>query len=224
MTDCTDKHGYHAILDEIALMAQETSAMTGIAEFSPQVLAALGSVPRHRFVPPGEECFACDNRPLSIGHGQTIYQPYIVALMTELLHVDKRDTVLEVGTGSGYQTAVLAELAGQVYSIEIVEPLAHDAAERLRELCYANAQVRAGAGYAGWPEHAPFDAIIVTATATHIPQPLVEQLKPGGRMAIPIGQPFTTQELMLVKKDADGRVHSHCVLLVGFVPLTGGHS
>ena len=223
MPDYTDKSGYHAMLDEIALMAQETSAMTGIDEFSPQVMAALGSVPRHRFVPLGEECFACDNRPLSIGHGQTISQPYIVALMTELLHVGRRDTVLEVGTGSGYQTAVLAELAGQVYSIEIVEPLAHDAAERLRELGYANAQVRAGDGYAGWPEHAPFDAIIVTAAATHIPQPLVEQLKPGSRMVIPIGQSFTTQELMLVKKDADGHVHTQFVLLVGFVPLTGGH-
>ena len=212
-----DKPGYRAMLEEIALMPREMRAVAGIAEFSPRVLAALGSIPRHRFVPPGEECFASDNRVLSIGHEQTSFQPYIVARMTELLHVDKRDTVLEAGTDSSHQTAVLEELAGQVYSIEIVEPLAHAAAARLLKLGYANMQVCAGDGYAGWPEYAPFGAIIVIAAATHIPHPLVEQLKLGGRMAIPIGQPFSTQELMLVKKDEGGRVHSRCLLPVGLV-------
>lgn len=223
MTKYSDKPGYRAMLEDVALMAWQTRAETGIAEFSPQVMAALGAVPRHRFVPPGEELFACDNRALSIGHGQTISQPYIVALMTELLHLKKSDKVLEIGTGSGYQSAVLAELAGQVYSIEIVEALAQDAAKRLRELGYANVQVCHGDGYAGWPQHAPFDAVIVTAAATHVPQPLVDQLKPGGRMTVPIGQPFTTQELLLVEKDANGRMHSRYVLPVGFVPLTGQH-
>jgi protein-L-isoaspartate(D-aspartate) O-methyltransferase len=218
-----DAPDYEVMLDEIVRMARESQPYTGIAEFSPQVLAALGSVPRHRFVPPDRKYSACCNRPLSIGHGQTISQPYIVALMTELLRLDKRATVLEIGAGSGYQAAVLAELAGQVYSIEIVEPLAEAAAARLKELGYANVQVRCGDGYAGWPEHAPFDAIMVTAAAPHIPQPLVDQLKPGGRMAIPIGAPYTTQDLQLVEKDAAGHVHKRSVLPVVFVPLTGEH-
>ena len=217
------KSGYRAMLEEITWMARDTSAETGIAEFSPSIMAALGKVPRHRFVPPGQEYFACDNRPLYIGHGQTISQPYIVALMTELLHLDKGATVLEVGTGSGYQTAVLAELAGQVYSIEIIEALAHAAAERLKELGCTNVEVRDGDGYSGWPQHAPFDAIIVTAAAAYIPQPLVEQLKPGGRMVIPVGKPYQTQELMLMKKDPQGEAHTQTILPVSFVPLTGGH-
>ncbi|TSA49389.1 MAG: protein-L-isoaspartate(D-aspartate) O-methyltransferase [Nitrosomonadales bacterium] len=211
------------MLEEIAQMASETRFETGLAEFSPAVMAALGKVPRHRFVPPGQERFACDNRPLPIGHEQTISQPYIVALMTELLRLNKTATVLEVGSGSGYQTAVLAELAAQVYSIEIVVPLALAAAARLKELGYTNVEVRAGDGYAGWPEHAPFDAIIVTAGATHIPQPLVEQLKPGGRMVIPVGQSFLAQELMLVEKQKNGQSTTHDILPVRFVPLTGGH-
>lgn len=221
--DHAGKRGCRAMLDDIAFMARQTCAETGIAEFSPQVLAALDTVPRQRFVRAGDELFACDNRALSIGHGQTISQPYIVALMTELLHIKATDKVLEIGTGSGYQTAVLAELAGQVYSIEIVEPLAHDATVLLDELGYINAHVRAGDGYAGWVEHAPFDAIMVTAAATYIPDPLAAQLKPEGRMIIPIGQPFTTQELTLVRKDKDGRVHARSVLPVIFVPLTGEH-
>lgn len=217
------KPGYRALLAEIALMARETAPLTGLAEFSPQVMAAMGRVPRHLFVPAGQEAFACGNHPLSIGYGQTISQPYIVALMTELLRLDKTSRVLEIGSGCGYQTAVLAELAGQVYSIEIVEPLGRSAAARLMELGYRNAVVQVGDGNQGWPEHAPYDAMIVTAATPRIPPPLLDQLRPGGRLVIPVGRPFQTQELVLVQKDEDsGRIHESSILPVSFVPLTGG--
>lgn len=224
MTDTALKPGYRALLAEIAEMARETSALTGVAEFSPPVMAAMGKVPRHRFVPAGQEAFACGNYPLPIGYGQTISQPYIVALMTELLKLDKNARVLEVGSGCGYQTAVLAELSGQVYSMEIVEPLARAAAQRLLEMGYANTELRAGDGHAGWPEQAPFDAIMVTAAASDIPPALVDQLKPGGRMIIPLGKPYMTQELVLLQKDQNGRTHSSIILPVSFVPLTGDES
>ncbi len=161
------------------------------------------------------------NRPLPIGHGQTISQPYIVALMTELLAPKAGDVVLEVGTGSGYQAAVLAELGARVYTIEIVPPLANSAALRLEQLGYSNVEVRLGDGYYGWPEHAPFDGIIVTAAANAIPPPLIEQLKPGGRMLIPVGAPFSAQELIVLVKDTKGKVSTRSVLPVAFVPLTG---
>ena len=182
----------------------------------------MGRVPRHRFVPDGEGYGAYYNHPLPIGHGQTISQPYIVALMTDLLQLDKEDTVLEVGTGSGYQAAILSELAGKVYSIEIVAPLAERAAKLLRELGYANVEVRAGDGHAGWPEHAPYDSIIVTAAPDEVPQALIAQLKPGGRMAIPVGEGWFAQELLLITKDIDGISHRRDILPVRFVPLTGG--
>ena len=166
---------------------------------------------------------AYDNRPLSIGHGQTISQPYIVAVMTDLLKVGAGDTVLEIGTGSGYQAAVLGELGASVASIEIVEPLAKEAGERLRRLGYAKVATRVGDGYHGWPERGPFDAIIVTAAASHVPPPLVQQLKRGGRMVIPIGAAFQTQQLMLVEKRADGALTTRQLMAVRFVPLTGGH-
>jgi protein-L-isoaspartate(D-aspartate) O-methyltransferase len=187
------------------------------------VLAAMARVPRHRFVPTAQVPHAYENRPLAIGYGQTISQPYIVALMTTLARPRKQDAVLEIGTGSGYQAAVFAELAGSVHTIEIVEPLARDAQRRLRALGYRNVRTRIGDGYYGWPEAGPFDAIVVTAAAGSVPPPLLRQLKPGGRMVIPVGSSFFTQTLMLVEKDAAGRLRSRQLLPVRFVPLTGGH-
>ena len=206
---------------EIAAMARETGAETGRPRFSEQVMAAMGKVPRHRFVPALQDIFAYDNRPLPIGEGQTISQPYIVALMTDLLDPKSADTVLEVGTGSGYQAAVLAELVAKVYTIEIVEPLARRARQVLGELGYRNVEVRVGDGYGGWPAAAPFDAIIVTAAPAAVPQPLIDQLKPGGRMVIPVGGASDVQQLLLVEKQSDGRTTTRRTLPVRFVPLTG---
>lgn len=185
----------------------------------PRVLAAMGRVPRHEFVPANLRDEAYADRPLPIGHGQTISQPYIVAFMTEQLRPKPTDKVLEIGTGSGYQAAVLAELVAAVYSIEIVEPLARRAMADLARLGYTNVWVRAGDGYQGWPEAAPFDAIIVTCAPEHVPQPLIDQLKEGGRMIIPVG-PIGAQELYLLEKRA-GAVQRRAVLPVRFVPMTG---
>ncbi len=189
----------------------------------PAVIEVIGRVPRHEFVPAKLRRSAYANRPLPIGYGQTISQPFIVALMTDLLAIEEGDVVLELGTGSAYQAAVLAELADRVYTIEIIPDLAGPAAERLERLGYDNVEVRAGDGYFGWPEHAPFDAIVVTAAASHVPPPLIEQLKPGGRMAIPVGSPFLTQEILLIEKAPDGEITTQQILPVTFVPLTGGH-
>lgn len=183
------------------------------------VLEAMRTVPRHRFVPEKHRQHAYADRPLPIGHGQTISQPYIVAYMTQMLDLEPEDVVLEVGTGSGYQAAVLAEIVKEVYTIEIIEELAKSARERLAGLGYANVHVRIGDGYFGWEEHAPFDAIIVTAAPSHIPPPLIEQLKPGGKMAIPVGPQFMGQNLMLVDKRDDGSVVKRNVMPVRFVPL-----
>lgn len=210
--------------------AQRRAMVAGIREHADgalrvdaAVLAAMARVPRHRFVPAAQIAHAYENRPLAIGYGQTISQPYIVALMTTLARVRREHAVLEIGTGSGYQAAVLAELAGSVHTIEIVEPLARDAQRRLRALGYRNVRTRIGDGYYGWPEAGPFDAIVVTAAAGSVPPPLLRQLKPGGRMVIPVGSSFFTQTLMLVEKDTAGRVRSRQLLPVRFVPLTGGH-
>jgi protein-L-isoaspartate(D-aspartate) O-methyltransferase len=184
------------------------------------VLAAMGKVLRHEFVPPAEQRQAYADKPLPIGYGQTISQPYIVALMTQLLDLKPGQRALEIGTGSGYQAAVLAEITEAVFTIEIIEPLGQSAAERLKRLGYDKLQVKIGDGYFGWKEHAPFDAIIVTAAADHVPPPLLEQLKPGGRMAIPVGGPWQTQNLLLVTKDAAGRVQTESIVPVAFVPLT----
>ncbi len=188
-----------------------------------KVLSALGIVERHEFVPDQQKRFAYENRPLSIGHGQTISQPYIVALMTDLVEPDKDDVVLEVGTGSGYQAAILSGLVKQIYSIEIVPPLAHQAEARLERLGYDNVTTRLGDGYYGWEEHAPFDSIVVTAAASHVPPPLVKQLRPGGRMVIPVGGRFMTQQLLLIEKTEPGEVKSWQISAVRFVPLTGEH-
>jgi protein-L-isoaspartate(D-aspartate) O-methyltransferase len=198
----------------------ETSRPAEGRRLDPDVLTAMREVPRHLFVPEAVRAAAYQNRPLEIGHGQTISQPYIVALMTHLLRVEPGHRVLEVGTGSGYQAAVLARLAARVWSIEIVEPLAREASERLRALGHANVTVRAGDGYAGWPEEAPFDRIIVTAAAPHIPRPLIAQLRRGGRMVIPVTTGSRGDRLMLVTKDAAGRVRTRALLPVRFVPLT----
>jgi protein-L-isoaspartate(D-aspartate) O-methyltransferase len=204
---------------EIAAMARETGAETGRPRFGDAVMAAMGKVPRHRFVPFPQQIFAYDNHPLPIGEGQTISQPYIVALMTDLLDPKPGDTVLEVGTGSGYQAAVLAELVAKVYTIEIVEPLGKRAKLLLGELGYRNVEVRIGDGYNGWLEAAPFDSIIVTAAPGEIPKPLVDQLKPGGRMVIPVGGSSDVQQLLLVEKHSDGRTTTRRTLPVRFVPL-----
>jgi protein-L-isoaspartate(D-aspartate) O-methyltransferase len=188
----------------------------------PRVVEALAKVPREAFVPPDLAARAYDNRPLPIGHGQTISQPLIVAVMTHLLHLRPDARVLEVGTGSGYQTAILAELAGEVVTIEVVEDLAAAAAAKLKELGYRNIECRVGDGAAGCPERAPFDGIMVTAAAPSIPQALVEQLAPGGRLVIPLGRDPLSQELLLVEKDAQGAVHERHLFPVAFVPLTGG--
>ena len=186
------------------------------------VLEAMRRVPRHLFVPGEVRAKAYEDRPLPIGYGQTISQPYIVALMTHLLLLREGGAVLEVGTGSGYQAAVLAELGQRVYTFEIIKPLADQAAERLAALGFAGVGVRHGDGYHGWPEHAPFDGIVVTAAATHVPPPLIDQLRPGGRIVIPVGPAFQVQQLTLVEKAADGTVRTEVLLPVSFVPLVGG--
>jgi len=184
-----------------------------------RVLSALRAVPRHLFVPPSSEDEAYEDRPVPIGYGQTISQPYIVALMTELARLKPDDRVLEIGTGSGYQAAVLSRLAGAVYTIEIIEPLAERARQVLAKLECRNVTVRTGDGYAGWPEAAPFDAIVVTAAPDHVPPALVAQLKPGGRLVIPVGAVYDAQQLRLLEKDQRGQVYTRDVIPVRFVPL-----
>jgi protein-L-isoaspartate(D-aspartate) O-methyltransferase len=213
-----------AMAAEVASMARDIGAGKGRGMIDPRVLGVLGRVPRHEFVPLPYRRNAYDNRPLPIGYGQTISQPYIVAVMTDLLRVSAGDTALEIGTGSGYQAAVMAELGARVSSIEIVEPLAREAAERLRRLGYATIATKIGDGYDGWPEQGPFDAIVVTAAASHVPPPLVRQLKPGGRMVIPVGAAFQPQQLLLVEKRHDGTLTTRQVMPVMFVPFTGGHN
>jgi len=208
------------MVEEIVALAREARAATGRTTLSERVLAAMAKVPRHELVPADQKAIAYANRPLPIGLGQTISQPFIVALMTDLMEVKPGDRVLEIGTGSGYQAAVLAELAATVYTIEIVEPLAREAAGRLNQLGYRNVVAKVGDGYQGWPEHAPFDAIMVTAAPREVPQPLIEQLKPGGRLVVPIGGQAAGQALLLIEKKTDGTVMRRNILAVSFVPLT----
>jgi len=209
------------LLEQIRAEVADTRTYTGRTQLSERVIEAVRSVPRHEFVPEDLQPSAYANHPLPIGHGQTISQPYIVALMTDLLDPHPEHTVLEIGTGSGYQAAVLACLVKQVYSIEIVDALGEQAKERLQRLGYDNVEVRVGNGYFGWPEHAPYDSIIVTAAASHVPDPLIEQLKPGGVLVIPVGGQYYGQELLVIEKDAEGTLHKKSVLPVVFVPLTG---
>ena len=197
-------------------MVREQLVARGIQDT--RVLEAMGSVPRHEFVPTNRREHAYEDRPLPIGHEQTISQPYMVAVMSELAELKPGEKVLEVGTGSGYQAALLAALGGEVYSIEIVKPLAEQARATLERLGFENVQVRHGDGYRGWPEHAPFDAIVVTAAPAHVPEPLVEQLAVGGRLVIPVGR--GVQDLMVISKDADGTRRER-LFGVRFVPMTG---
>lgn len=209
------------LLLDIEAEARAAAPWTGSGAITPRVMAVMGRTPRHEFVPSLHPDNAYGNHPLPIGHGQTISQPYIVALMTDLLRLEPGDVVLEVGTGSGYQAAVLSQLARQVYTIEIIAPLARQAAERLRRLGYTNVEVIEGDGHTGLPQHAPYDAIIVTAAPGEIPPALIEQLKPGGRLVIPVGSFMYGQNLLLIEKGADGTVTTASILPVSFVPLTG---
>jgi protein-L-isoaspartate(D-aspartate) O-methyltransferase len=222
----TDEANYTAaraaMIEELRVYAQFVDDPDE-ARVSEAVMASMNTVKRHELVPSAEKRFAYENRPLPIGYGQTISQPYIVALMTQLIGPDADDVVLEVGTGSGYQAAILAELVNHVYSIEIIEALATRARQDLDRLGYRNITTKLGDGYYGWQEHAPFDAIVVTAAASHVPPPLIEQLKPGGRMVIPVGGRFMTQTLLLLEKTETGEVISRQFGAVRFVPLTGKH-
>lgn len=198
-----------------------TQNYIGKTALDARVMDAMHRVPRDRFIPSDRVAYAYENGPVPIGCGQTISQPYIVALMTDLLRTKPDDTILEIGTGSCYQAAVLSLLVRQVYTVEIIPELGEPAATRLKRLGYGNVEVRVGDGYYGWPEHAPYDGIIVTAAAPYFPQPLIEQLKPGGRMVIPIGLPYCDQDLMIVEKDGQGQIEARSILPVAFVPLTG---
>jgi protein-L-isoaspartate(D-aspartate) O-methyltransferase len=208
---------------EIEADVAATSREIGKKALDRRLMDALARVPRHEFVPADVRDRAYENRPLPIGFGQTISQPYIVALMTDLLGVGPGDAVLEVGTGSGYQAAILAELGCRVSSVEIIPELAARARQALDRVGYGRVAVKAADGYYGWEDRSPFRAIVVTAAASHVPQPLLRQLGPGGRMVIPVGGPFLTQQLVLVEKARDGSVTTRSLLPVVFVPLTGGH-
>jgi protein-L-isoaspartate(D-aspartate) O-methyltransferase len=210
-----------AMVHTITIYAAAASSAIGRDRIALEVLQAMGIVPRHEFVPESVRHQAYADRPLPIGYGQTISQPFIVALMTDLLRVGPNDVVLEIGTGSGYQAAVLARLVRKVHTIEIVPPLAEAAAQRLQHLGYANIATRVGDGYYGWQEAAPFDGIMVTAAASQVPPPLIRQLKPGGRMVIPVGAPFALQYLVLVEVDSERKVKTRQLLPVQFVPLSG---
>ncbi|MFA6163295.1 MAG: protein-L-isoaspartate(D-aspartate) O-methyltransferase [Methylobacter sp.] len=211
------------MVDIIKIHVKETRDFLNQESLDNRVLDTLRKVPRHEFIPDDQRPYAYENMPLPIGYGQTISQPYIVAVMTDLLKLKKTDRVLEVGTGSGYQAAILAELADSVYTIEIIEGLGKHAAENLKRTGYDAVHTRIGDGYYGWEAAAPFDGIVVTAVASHIPPPLIKQLKPGGRMIIPVGAQFMTQYLVLVTKDVDEKVTTRQILPVSFVPLTGKH-
>lgn len=214
----------HAKLVEIIEQhVRDTSLYLNKERLNPLVMEAMATVPRHEFVPDNVRRMAYKNRPLPIGYGQTISQPYIVAIMTDILNIEAGDRVLEIGTGSGYQAAILAQLTDNVFTIEIIEPLARKAAALFERLNYSNIKSKIGDGYYGWEEHAPFDAIIVTAAASHIPPALIKQLKPDGRLIIPVGGRFLVQQLVLVTVDNTGKAKTRQILPVQFVPLTGEH-
>lgn len=207
-------------IEEYVFLTQEE---LGRSKLSPKVLRALSRTPRHEFVPKSAKGIAYKNRPIKIGYGQTISQPYIVAIMTELLDLKSSDRVFELGTGSGYQAAILSHVVSQVYSMEIIQELGERAKKTLQHLDYHNVETRVGDGYYGWEEMAPFDAIIVTAAGDHVPPPLIKQLKPGGRMIIPVGGRFLVQQLVLITKRKDGTLVTREVMPVRFVPITGTH-
>lgn len=209
------------LIAEIESEIAETAGLTGRKKLSPRVLAALVTVRREAFIPKSEVQFAYINAPLPIGHGQTISQPFIVAIMTELLDLKPEDIVLEIGTGSGYQAAILAELAHKVYGVEVVADLVENARHALAAEGYGNIEICCGDGALGWPDHAPYDAIIVTAAAARVPQALLDQLRAGGRMIIPVGAPYESQILVLIEKDKSGAIKQRDIMGVAFVPLVG---
>jgi len=210
------------MLDDIKMEVNMTRHLIGKNGLDDRVMTAMKEVPRHKFLPPNVRFLAYDNGPAPIGAGQTISQPYIVALMTDLLNTKPTDTILEIGTGSGYQAAILSKLVKQVYSIEIIEELATNARRQLKKMGYNNVAVKTGNGNLGWPEHAPFDGIIVTAAAPYVPHPLINQLRTGAHLVIPVGLPYNYQELMVIEKKPNGEIEPRSVLGVSFVPLTGG--
>ena len=212
-----------SMVEVIETEVEETRGYLGKGKLSKTTIDAMGSVKRHEFVPVVSRLMAYANRPLSIGYGQTISQPYIVAVMTDLLELKHSDRVLEIGTGSGYQAAVLAEIVKEVYTIEVINELGVAAAKKLEKLGYKNIKAEIGDGYYGNEESAPYDAIIVTAAAGHIPPPLLKQLKPGGKMIIPVKSFYYVQHLILVAKDEKGAITTRQILPVRFVPLTGDH-
>jgi len=216
-----DQHSINKMLEAIRVDCRRSQGYTGIHEFKPEVMAAMAKVSREEFVPESLRSQAYINAPLPIEGGQTISQPFIVALMTDLLCPEKDDVILEVGAGSGYQAAVLSHLVDRVYTIEIVKILADKAAQHLKKLGYQNVEIIMGDAYEGYREHAPYDGIIVTAAADHIPVALKEQLKPGGRLVIPVGRPHMPQDLMLIQKDEQGGFTENNILPVAFVPFTG---
>jgi protein-L-isoaspartate(D-aspartate) O-methyltransferase len=216
-------NGLQRMLKDIEMEVNLTRHLIGKDGLDDRVMAVIKQVPRHEFLPADYRFLAYDNSPAPIGMGQTISQPYIVALMSDLLCTKPTDTILEIGTGSGYQAAILSKLVSQVYSLEIIEELSQKASCRLNKLGYDNVTVRTGNGQFGWPEHAPYDGIIVTAAAADIPQPLIDQLKLGSRLVIPVGFPCSYQELMVVEKKADGKIEARNVLGVSFVPLVRGN-
>jgi protein-L-isoaspartate(D-aspartate) O-methyltransferase len=211
------------MLNDIEMEVHMTRHLIGKSSLDDNVMAAIKKVPRHQFLPKDLRYRAYDNGPAPIGSGQTISQPYIVALMSDLLNTRPDDFILEIGTGSGYQAAILCQLVKQVYSIEIIEDLAAEARNRLNKMGYGNIDIRSGDGYMGWPEHALYDGIIVTAASPHIPQPLIDQLQVGARLVIPVGLPYSYQELMVVEKKSEDEVQTRKILGVSFVPLTGEH-
>lgn len=211
------------MIDTIKLEARDAAPWVGKGDIDQRVLETMTKVPRHEFVPPDVVAAAYENEPLPIGHGQTISQPYLVALMTDLLQPESDDVMLEIGTGSGYQTAVLASLVGKVYSIEVIKELAEEAAARLKRLGYDRIETRWGDGYHGWPQHAPYDGVIITASVPEIPPTLIEQLMPGGRLVAPVGVHLQGQDLVLLEKDQRGRSRRYSVLPVAFVGLLHLH-
>ncbi|HEY8036459.1 MAG TPA: protein-L-isoaspartate(D-aspartate) O-methyltransferase [Methylobacter sp.] len=216
-------NGLQRMLNDIEMEVKLTRHLIGKDALSDRVMAAIKEVPRHKFLPADFRFLAYANGPAPIGLGQTISQPYIVALMTDLLNPKPTDTILEIGTGSGYQTAILSKLVKQVYSLEIIEELSTKARRQLKKMGYTNVTVRTGDGHLGWPEHAPFDGIIVTAAAAYIPEALIDQLGAGARLVIPVGVAYSYQELIVIEKDANGEIESRNILGVSFVPLSSGH-